>query len=168
MAEALYRRARERRIEAERGALRRMAEANPGRMRVSDSGGVELCDTPYYGLDGEPRAGLSVRFEFPEYYPSVPVEAFVTPPVKHPNVHPETGFACLWDRHHRGTSLAEAVRQVQRVVSCGLSNGEADHLMQPEAAGLPRLECFLLEAPREYHLEISAGAAPRAGRKRLS
>jgi len=170
MAEALFQRARTRRIEQEMLALRLLASANPGRMRLADAEirKVELPGMPAYGLSGEIITGIQLRFNFPEYYPSVPVEAFLITPVRHPNVHPENGFICLWDRHHTGTSLIEAVLQAQRIVAWRLKNLSADHLMQPEAGELPPLDYTPLDVPAAYYMEISAGTLPGTRRKRLS
>lgn len=170
MARPFFERARLRRIRAEWEWLGRTAAANPGLVRAPQSPeeAVELPATPFYELSGERGQGLGVRFVFPEYYPSVPVEAYLTRPVLHPNVHPETGFICLWDMRQEGTSLVSAVVQVQKVVAWRLYNYEADHLMQPEAAPMPPLEFEPVVPPREYYLERSASLLPPARRKRLS
>ncbi len=167
MAEPLFQLARVRRIEREWAALRILAVSNPGRMHVSEPW-VELNDTPAYRQENTASPGIRVRFEFPEYYPSVPVEAFLEHPVVHPNVHPETGFVCLWDGRHAGTALVEAVLQLQRIVTWHLKNRSADHLMQPEAGDLSPLTYTPLAVPADYYLERSAGAMAGTRRKRLS
>jgi ubiquitin-protein ligase len=170
MARAVYERIRERRIRNEWEWLRRAAAANPGRLAAPPEPGglVQLPGTPYYGMDGAPAKGIAVRFEFPEYYPSVPLEAWLEFPVLHPNVHPENGFVCLWDTRQEGTSLLEAVRQLQRVVTWHLRNDSADHLMQPEAGERPPLPYEPVEPPPGYALERSAAFLPEPRRKRLS
>ena len=64
-----------------------------------------------------------VRFEFPRYYPAVPIEAYVSKPVLHPNIHPENGFVCLWERHSAGDTIIEAICQLK-----GCSNLDAREL----------------------------------------
>ncbi|MCS7042692.1 MAG: hypothetical protein N2036_04965 [Bryobacteraceae bacterium] len=170
MARAAFERIRERRIRNEWEWLRRAEAANPGRLVLpAEPGGlVRLPETPHYRMDGTAARGVAVRFEFPEYYPSVPLEAWLAFPVLHPNVHPENGFVCLWDMRQEGTSLVEAVRQLQRVVSWELFNLSADHLMQPEAGVRPPLPYDPVLPPPGYELERSAAFLPEPRRKRLS
>lgn len=172
MPEPLFRRARARRIGSERRFLLMLAEANPGRLTVhpdlGDSISVSLPDTPFYDSTLQPARGLRARLLFPDYYPSVPIEAFIDPPAAHPNVHPTSGFICLWDTRHRGVSAIEAVLQIQRVVSCLLSNPLADHLMQPDALSLPPLPFLPLLVPGSYYLQQSASEPPQSLRKRLN
>lgn len=170
MPQAAFERIRERRIRHEWDWLRRLAAANPHSLAAPElpPGPVLLPRTPFYALDGRPSSGLAVRFVFPEYYPSVPLEAWLLEPVLHPNVHPENGFVCLWDTRHEGTSLVQAVLQLQRVVTWRLCNLSADHLMQPGAGPLPCLPCEPLAVPPEYYLERTAGLPPEKRRKRLS
>lgn len=85
----------------------------PGAFQISDSHGIAL--------------------HFPQFFPSVPIEASLATPVFHPNVHPENGFICLWNRFSPGDTVIEAIRQTQRVISWTLVNQESDHVMQPDA-----------------------------------
>ena len=75
----------------------------------------------------------AVTLHFPKFFPSVPIEASLAHPVFHPNVHPETGFVCLWNRFSPGDTVMEAISQLQQVITWKLVNQETDHLMQPEA-----------------------------------
>jgi len=170
MPQAAFERIRERRIRHEWEWLGRAAEANPGELVVPGSPGeaVLLPRTPCYALDGTPSQGVAVRFRFPEYYPSVPLEAWLDTPVLHPNVHPENGFVCLWDMRHEGASLVQAVLQLQRVVTWHLFNLSADHLMQPEAGRLPPLDYRPIAVPPNYFMERTAGSLSGPRRKRLS
>jgi hypothetical protein len=63
----------------------------------------------------------------------MPIEAYLTRPVFHPNVHPDTGFVCLWGRFSLHDTVVEALCQFQRVVTYSLFSESADHVMQPEA-----------------------------------
>lgn len=170
MGQAAFERIRERRIRNEWEWLRRTAQAGPEALAVpSEPGGpVLLPETPFYALDGTVRRGVAVRFTFPEYYPSVPLEAWLAEPALHPNIHPETGFVCLWDTRHEGTSLVEAVLQLQRVVTWHLYNFSADHLMQPDAGMRAALPYRAATPPPNYYSERSAGFLPGNRRKRLS
>lgn len=73
-----------------------------------------------------------VTLRFPRFFPAVPIEASLERPVFHPNVHPESGFVCLWDRFSSGNTAIEALTQLQRVISWKLHNEAPDHTMQPE------------------------------------
>lgn len=73
-----------------------------------------------------------VAFHFPEFFPSIPIEARLSCPVFHPNVHPQNGFVCLWNRFSAGDTVVEAVVQLQRVITFQLVNDLADHVMQPK------------------------------------
>ncbi|MEJ5367181.1 MAG: hypothetical protein WHT08_02610 [Bryobacteraceae bacterium] len=170
MPQAAFERIRERRIRNEWDWLRRVAECNPEDILpgATPEEPVLLPRTPFYSPGGAPSQGIAVRFRFPEYYPSVPLEAYLDRPVLHPNVHPENGFVCLWDTRHEGTSLVEAVLQLQRVVTWHLCNRSADHLMQPEAGDLPPLDYRPLTVPPNYYLERTAASLPGPRRKRLS
>lgn len=170
MPQAAFERIRERRIRNEWAWLRRTAQADPAALAVAGDPDepVLLPETPCYALDGTTRKGVAARFTFPEYYPSVPLEAWLAEPVLHPNVHPETGFVCLWDTRQEGTSLVEAVLQLQRVVTWHLFNFSADHLMQPDAGLRPALPYRTLVPPPDYYSERTAGFLPGNRRKRLS
>ena len=135
---------RERRVENEWKFLLRLEAENSSiieavtreKVCAGDCLHILLKQTTALALTGaspEMRTEHQVRFHFPEYFPAVPIEAFLSTPVFHPNVHPENGFVCLWNRFSPGDSVLEAVRQLQRVISWELFNAEADHLMQPEA-----------------------------------
>lgn len=137
---------RERRIENEWRDLEEMIAENAGRLWREGQDRVRMR-TPFYRMDGTVGEELEVRFAFPEYYPAVPLEAYVTPVVLHPNVHSKSGFVCLWTRRQGGTSLLEAVLQVQRVVSWELRNDEADHVMQPRLEQRVALAYEVLEIP---------------------
>jgi len=50
-----------------------------------------------------------VRFAFARFFPAVPIEAYLTRPVFHPNVHPTTGFVCLWSRFSKADTVIEAL-----------------------------------------------------------
>jgi hypothetical protein len=170
MPQAAFERIRERRIRHEWDWLRRTAEVDPSLLTVPDlpNAPVLLPQTPWYALDGATRVGLAVRFTFPPYYPSVPLEAWLAEPALHPNIHPETGFVCLWDMRQEGTSLVEAVLQLQRVVTWRLFNFSADHLMQPGASLRPALAYRPVVPPPAYYSERNAAFLPEGRRKRLT
>lgn len=90
-----------------------------------------------------------VSLHFPQFFPSVPIEASLACPVFHPNVHPENGFVCLWGRFSPGDTVMEAISQLQQVITWKLVNEDANHLMQPDALG------WYKDASREIQLPLA-------------
>jgi hypothetical protein len=167
---------RERRIANEVGYLDSLVELNPGGLRLERryvEGGADLFQllltSPAWSLDGAILHQHRLKLVFPEYFPAVPIEVYLETPVRHPNVHPENGFVCLWDRHAAGDTVVEALLQTQRVISGQLWNRETDHLMQPEASGPIALPFDPLRVPDSYYLEKSRSSLPEGHvRRRLS
>ncbi len=133
--------ATERRLAAEWALLEHLAAANRARLsnlRRDDAGfqlklhGPAALSIPKQGHNGR----LSVhdlRFEFPVHFPAVPMEMYLRIPVLHPNVHPETGFVCLWDRHRVSNSVEHALHKLVAMLAGTLFNPDALHVMQPDA-----------------------------------
>lgn len=110
-----------------------------------------------------------VTLRFPRFFPAVPIEASLARPVFHPNVHPETGFVCLWNRFSSGDTVIEAVRQLQKVISWDLHNEASDHVMQPSALSwrkgaashtLP-LKTSLVSAPTDLRPKVRSTSERR-------
>jgi ubiquitin-protein ligase len=132
---------RQRRIENEWELLQQMAQANPSLLRDirrhQDEFLLKLSQTTApLCVNGnvEFRSEHDVRFSYARFFPTMPIEAYVTPPVFHPNVHPDTGFVCLWGRFSLHDTVVEALCQLQRVLTFTLFSDSADHVMQPEAS----------------------------------
>jgi hypothetical protein len=172
---------RARRLDNEWAFLACLVEHNSGLLEAvkrerqpdADLFHVALRRTSAFSLENPPAVLTShdVAFRYPEYYPSVPIEAFLATPVFHPNVHPGTGFVCLWSRHSAGDTILEAVRQLQRVITWELTNSSAEHVMQPEAlrwvpdVALP-LAYEPVRVPVELQLERTYARKPETGRSR--
>jgi len=118
-----------------------------------------------------------VRLHFPRFFPAVPLEASLLRPVFHPNVHPETGFVCLWNRFSPGDTVVEGVSQLRQVITWRLLNEDPDQVMQPKSlewyrdparsVALPLL-CPELGKPEGFDLARSyAWRPPGSGRRRL-
>jgi ubiquitin-protein ligase len=116
-----------------------------------------------------------VRLVFPRFFPATPVEVYLQRPVFHPNVHPLSGFACLWSEWSPIETVCDALRQLQAVLTYRRWNGNGDHLMQPDAldwamaeeqsARLP-LSSAVLRTPEGWKHEPGPRQAP--SRRRLS
>lgn len=130
----------ERRLGAEWDLLCALAARNPGRLDGLGAEDSALCaclqGTPARMLDGSVRQEHRVRLEYPRFFPSVPLELYLETPVLHPNVHPETGFVCLWDRHQAANTAEDAVHRTVAMLGWKLFNLSPDHTMQPAAAAL--------------------------------
>ncbi len=157
---------RERRIRNEAALLREMATLNPERLRIITVTGDQFRMTLHTSAHGAEVHEL--KLVFAPYFPAVPIEAYLEVPVRHPNVHPVTGFICLWDKHSTGDTVIEALRQTQRVLSGELRNAEADHLMQPDSLDIEALVYEPLRLPGGYLLEREARGFAGPKRQRLT
>jgi ubiquitin-protein ligase len=134
---------RARRIENERLLLETLQQANSGRLRLTrnhDGFALQVDGVPALlappsdtATTSEVVGSHSLRVVFPRYYPSMPAEVYLDAPVFHPNVHPDTGFVCLWTRHRVNITLEQTLAQLQRVLAWSLLNTNPEHVMQPEA-----------------------------------
>ncbi len=172
----------ERRVRAEWGLLEQMAGLNPTRLAglrwVDSAFALTLRETPALraGCGSSGFGGVldehRVRVAYPRFFPAVPLELYLGEPVLHPNVHPVTGFVCLWDRHRVSNTVEHALHKTVAMLGWRLLNAEAHHVMQPEALGLDgeALAERLAAAPLtgvEHRAEVVAGANPPK-RRRLS
>ena len=136
---------RSRRLDKEWELLAMLAEHNPNGLKVlqrdvqldAEVFQIALHRTSALRIGSPPSLLVSashrVSLRYPEYFPSVPIEAFLGTPVFHPNVHPENGFVCLWSTFSTGDTIVEAIRQLHRVIAWELLNHRPEHVMQPSA-----------------------------------
>jgi hypothetical protein len=170
------------RIENEWTLLQRMAEANPASLVLKDRGADEFllelrgtpapvsnCDPPGFCRDH------TLRFSFARFFPTMPIEAYLIHPVFHPNIHPVSGFVCLWGRSSVADTVIEALCQLQSVMTYAVFNDSSEHVMQPEALAWARdpargvslpLICTPLSKPSKWNSERDFRSAP--ARRRLS
>ena len=145
----------ERRLRNEWRLLQHLQALNPERLADIHAEDctfyVTLLETPALALpDGvDVLRQHRLRIDFPRYFPAVPMEAFLSVPVKHPNIHPESGFVCLWDTHRVSNTVEHALLKVEAMLGWRLLNLEARHRMQHgctalEAAAVARAlqRCF--------------------------
>ena len=144
-----------RRLTAEWALLRQLAALNEG--RLTDLSGddtilrltlhatpalvrptVDAAQVPNLLKieDAEVLTEHRLELRYPRYFPSVPLELYLERPVLHPNVHPVTGFVCLWDSHRVEHSVEHALHKTVAILGWRLVNREARHIMQPEAVAL--------------------------------
>ena len=130
------------RLAAEWRGVQDLAIRNPGRLtdlqRRDTSITLRLRHTPALPCaaanpDGDLLTTHDVRIEFPAFFPAVPMELYLATPVAHPNIHPETGFVCLWDKHRVSNTVEQALQKTVAILGWQLHNAEVPHVMQPEA-----------------------------------
>ena len=130
----------ERRLQAEWDLLQQLAQLNPGRLTgiscedrtfrfTLREAPVRLAGSP----NGEHVSIHDVRAAYPSFFPSAPLELYVGRAFFHPNVHPETGFVCVWAQHRLEHTIEHALHKLVAMMSGRLYNLEAMHRMQPEA-----------------------------------
>lgn len=135
---------RARRIENEWTLLEALQQANPSRLRLArdrdlfllEVGGFPaLLSSPCEDVTANDAIVSShrLRIVFPRYYPVMSAEVYLDTPVFHPNVHPDTGFVCLWTKHRVQTTLEQTLAQLQRVLAWDLFNAQTEHVMQLNA-----------------------------------
>lgn len=133
-----------RRLHAEWCTLQRLAAGNPGRLTglAADdlTFSLTLRQTPALplprgadGCQGATPTTHSLRIVYPEFFPAGPMELYLEQAVYHPNVHPGTGFVCLWDRHRVSNTVEHALHKLVAILGWRLYNTRAEHIMQPEA-----------------------------------
>lgn len=173
---------RHQRIENEWAILNQMAVASPGRLTIQKRSSDEfvlllletaapLCRNGEIELVCEHQ----VRFSFARFFPAVPIEAYLARPVFHPNIHPTTGFVCLWSRFSQADTVVEALCRLQRILTYSVFSDSPDDVMQPEALtwaantqrgmALP-LPCHPLAKPPRWPEEKDHRTPP--ARRRLS
>ena len=132
-----------------------------------------LCDTPSKRIDGAVARKHRLHIEFPVSFPAAPLELSLAEPIVHPNVHPITGFVCLWDTHRTSHTVEHAVLKTAAMLGARLWNRRAEHVMQPEALAQFELhgDAFATEFASSplvavTHFEPESPSAPT--RRRLS
>ncbi len=153
-----------RRFRSEVELLHALAARNPGRILdvAAEGGTISLVlHGPSSMAAGTTLPCLIARhdlhIDFPVHFPAVPMEMFLARATVHPNIHPETGFVCLWDRHRVSNTVEHALHKLVAMLAGQLQNTEPRHVMQPEALAAPRTAASAMpllgvqqvEAPRQ-------------------
>ncbi len=165
----------ERRLAAEWTLLQQLAAANPGRLTGLRRDAVDfhlrLHGPAAVSIPNPQHTGRlfvhDLRLEFPVHFPAVPMEMYLRIPVFHPNVHPETGFVCLWDRHRVSNSVEHALHKLVAMLAGDLFHAAAPHVMQPEALPCARGEAMPLQGVAYEPVFPTVGAGETNRRRRL-
>ena len=159
-----------RRFCSEAELLHALAAQNPGRITdiAAEDGTLALVlHGPAAQLVGAapqcPVARHDLRIHFPVHFPAVPMEMFLAKAAVHPNIHPETGFVCLWDRHRVSNTVEHAMHKLVAMLAGGLHNAAPQHVMQPDAlAALPLLTAAMpLRGVQRDDLPLEGAAVRR-------
>ncbi|WP_164981359.1 ubiquitin-conjugating enzyme E2 variant [Silvibacterium dinghuense] len=125
------------RLAGEWRLLAALAELNPERMtglrQEDNTFHLTLRDVPALTRSGGIERTHALRIEFPEYFPAMPMELYLDRPMQHPNIHPDTGFMCLWDRHRATHTCEVALHKAVAILTWTLHNSAQVHVMQPAA-----------------------------------
>ncbi len=168
----------DRRLQAEWALLGQLVALNPARLFSPASDDttirVTLAGTP--GLSpgsSMPIQTHRLRIVYPRFFPALPLELYLQMPAFHPNIHPETGFVCLWDQHRTANTIEHALHKTAAMLGWRLFNLDPRHTMQPSAAALAPMErealAQKLHAPALCGVRLPAGYEPVPDfRRRLS
>jgi ubiquitin-protein ligase len=162
---------RERRMQSEWLLLTKLAEANPEIIgsidRTSDAFNILFSETPGWIADASgPLVTREhwVKYLFPRYYPALPLEAYCQQPAFHPNIHPETGFLCLWVDYIPRRSIMDAVVTTRAMLAHQAMNRDTQHCMQPAAFHCEPLAMPALNIPENCRTTSCAISNQRRSR----
>jgi hypothetical protein len=128
---------RNRRMDEEWLFLQILAEANESvvrkAVRCPEEFRVVLGDSPaWVGAVDRPRVETEheVRYVYPRYYPTLPLEGYFVRPILHVNVNPATGFVCLWRAYYPTLTVVDAILITRAIMSGKTANMDPEHRMQ--------------------------------------
>jgi hypothetical protein len=128
---------RNRRMDAEWKLLEALVNANRSVfvsiVRLPDEFRIAMRESPAWvsresGRQVETEHCL--RYVYPRYYPSLPLEGYFVRPILHVNVNPVTGFVCLWRSYRPGQMIVDAILITRAIMACKAANWDAVHRMQ--------------------------------------
>lgn len=173
------------RLAGEWTLLEQSAALNPGRIRAlsqeDSTFRFTLHHVPAPALDANPKdrhivATHAVEVVFPEHFPAAPLELSLKTPVWHPNVHPLTGFVCLWQGHRASHNIELALHKLLAILSWQVLNRDGVHVMQPDALAAADLDgqslqralrCAPLIGTATFQYEPATPSAVLPRRRRL-
>jgi hypothetical protein len=100
-----------------------------------------------------------LRYVYPRYYPSLPLEGYFVYPISHINVDPVTGFVCLWQDYRPAQTIVDAILITRAIMGCKVANWDPAHRMQQDT---------VLEHPEFGELSMPSLIIPASCRPPLS
>jgi ubiquitin-protein ligase len=166
---------RNRRMDTEWQMFETLANANKATFasitRAQDEFHILMRESPAWVGAGNERhieTEHALRYVYPRYYPSLPLEGYFVRPILHVNVDPETGFVCLWKDCRPAQTIIDAILITRTIMACKTANFEPGHRMQHNAF-FNDMESCVLPMPS---LKIPENCLPllphRSSRQRLS
>jgi hypothetical protein len=166
---------RDRRMDTEWQMLETLANANGATFaaitRARDEFHIIMRQSQaWVGKNSERRIETehALRYVYPRYYPSLPLEGYFVRPILHVNVDPATGFVCLWKDYRPTQTIVDAILITRAIMACKAANFDQAHRMQQDVFLDDTDFCALSMPP----LTIPATCRPlvlhRSSRQRLS
>jgi hypothetical protein len=128
---------RTRRMDAEWQLLQALVNANQSTfasiVRLRDEFRLVMRKSPaWVGKEDERRIETehALRYVYPRYYPSLPLEGYFVRPVLHVNVDPLTGFVCLWKNYQSAQTIVDAILITRAMMAWRAANWDSAHRMQ--------------------------------------
>jgi ubiquitin-protein ligase len=127
---------RDHRINAEWEMLEDLVEANRTTfafiIRLKDQFLVQMQESPAW-IEGatEPRIETvhALRYIYPRFYPTLPLEGYFVRPIQHVNVDPVTGFVCLWLHFRPAQTIIDAILTTRSILAGKTANWGPEHRM---------------------------------------
>ena len=144
---------RNRRIDTEWHLLNDLADANSATLvaisRSEDEFRIDMRESPAW-MGGKYKQQIEpahlVRYVYPRYYPSLPLEGYFVRPICHINVDAVTGFICLWQDYRPAQTIVDAILITRAIMACKVANWDPAHRMQHDVATEHR-ELYELSMP---------------------
>ena len=166
---------RNRRMDAEWKLLEALVDANrsvfASIVRVQDEFRIVMRESPAWvsrESGQQVETEHSLRYVYPRYYPSLPLEGYFVCPILHVNVDPVTGFVCLWKNYRPGQTIVDAILITRAIMARKTANWDTAHRMQQDIFMDSAEYCALPMPP----LTVPANCRPllshQTSRRRLS
>jgi len=157
-------------MDAEWQFLQTLAEMNGPivckSVRLQDEFRIVLRSSPaWVGTTDDQRIETEheLRYFYPRYYPTLPLEGYFIRPILHVNVDPVNGFVCLWKTYRPTQTIVDAILITRAIMSWKTANLDPEHRMQ-QVKDLPTLTMPAMSIP-ESCLPLMSH---RSHRQRLS
>jgi hypothetical protein len=126
---------------------------------------VVLHESPAWiemGSERRVESEHALRYVYPRYYPTLPLEGYFVRPILHINVDPVTGFICLWKEYRTAQTIVDAILITRAIMAWKAANQDPAHRMQEAECGTLPMPSLTIPAscrPRLFH---------RRGRPRIT